>query len=907
VEAGWIDIAWAIDQADAQSALKICAGFDEASRAALSPKATDLASTLAPWWGRVPSSEERRLADNPSVDAQIFALAVVRLCLGPPSLVPPSAGFFHRKDSSVVTQAVVQRPRQWREEWAKQWHQWVGWFAARELVATSQISRPAENYALWMVWAMIGSRFIHNDPDYVYKSLLNHPDLLEDEAFLVFDIAGDVTYRAIDSSSAWDFWAPALLRLLAEGRIERDRLLDGSLSAIESEPLTRTVSTMAVFHGKLRPTIDEVASRANRYLALLESDIQPAIAVGIRQATRLSRAGDVDDRELVEKLPREVHALKATTAKGVISLVDDIVGRNAGLANDAGPIILSALLHGDAAVQAAALAVAENNAALREGIGRTRIEEALPGLDPAARIIGERIIGRSEHPRAEASAAPAEVVPRNTLVPPPGIPRLRHEDAIVPIHSIDELLQVTSRMLEAPDDPDEIERWLDGVSRLCTEEIPDSRQAALQRRTRKLRKDDRHRGSMRQIIATLAESWLDGHDWRMGLVADNGPHAAATRRIRALANRCSSGAAAPLLSAPTHRGGWIDSWALVQRIRASYEVDDDDLAQAVLRVAGDQAQVAAEVLANTLGEAALVVRAIWDETIAIPATTNLPASWDSVRVIRAPEHPRMGALIETHPILPWDVEPHPPASPITLLTAPTVGGTYPPDFDARRWLSLLWPANREPYYEWVLSIRTIEHPWWMTPEQAKTFGPALEPMLHPDEPLGPLATELLGRALGSTPADRILATDVAIEAISTRRLDCQALGETLARLRTEDAAIPNRWAEALLPVAGVGPLHSYEIQTLLESLIGAVGKPDARMTRVVDLLRAVAQNADAKITNPQAVEWLRATKAGSKLGTAAHQLLAISGNGAKRSTEAAHLASEAQLAQEQRWGVQSVG
>jgi hypothetical protein len=893
----WIDIAWAIDQGDARAVLAASEHLSEPARALLNPESERLAARIIPSW------RERR-ADPPTDEkkAQIFAMTVARLCLGEPSLEPPDPGFRHRPDPDPIIAAVVQRPPEWRERWAEHWQQWIQWFAVRSMVAAGQIKRPTAGYASWMANAMRGHGARERGPADVYLSLLSDPGLLEDEVFLIFEV-GHATAKPMQRGpmgggpSLWDQWSTALLRLEQEGRVDRQRLLDGALSAIESQPLARTVSAMATFHGKLRPTIVELAVREQRYLGLLDRRLQPALAFGIRQLARLAKAGRTDERELLERLPTVLLSAHEPVAKSAVSLLGEILGRNPALASEGLPVILAAFSHGAPAVQLAALQILDRDLARLDTPSKEYLGGMLTTFDPAVRASAERLLGRSPDAPERPHSAWSGPVPGPVEIDRSAVPRLRPEDAIVPIRSIEELLEVTAQLLEAAEDPDEIERWFDGLSRLSGDGVSDARRAALLRRTRGRFNREYEWGSIKLIVASMVSTWLDGERRGFGAISDNGPHAAATRRIRSLANRLGTSTAGPLLSAPTHRGGWIDSWILIQRIAGSELIDDDDLAQALMRIAPDQADVAREALAGMTGEVAEIVRAALGDPLEIPEITDLPASWDAVRVLRAPTPPKLGPIVIPDG-LSFQAPSFPPASPITLLTAPTPAGTYPPDFASRRWLSQLWPANREPYYEWALAIPRIDHNYWMTDT---TFGSALEPLLHPDEPFGPHATEVLCRALGSTPSDRLLAADVMIEAISTRRLDPERMGITIARILAEEDAVPNRWADALRHVAPIGPLHSHELQRLLETMVGNLDDHDPRMTKLVDLLRVVAQTADAQVTNPRAREWLAATTSRSKLGIAARQILAITEDGTERTAQPGQAAHDAELAQRRRW------
>ncbi len=195
---------------------------------------------------------------------------------------------------------------------------------------------------------------------------------------------------------------------------------------------------------------------------------------------------------------------------------------------------------------------------------------------------------------------------------------------------------------------------------------------------------------------------------------------------------------------------------------------------------------------------------------------------------------------------------------------------------------MIWPGNRELYYGYALNTQQFVgfvgiHK--MTREQLETIRVALEPLLLSDEPIGENATALLAAALGATPADRIAAADVVIEAISTHRLDTSKLAQAIAAAMQQPAAVADRWADGLRNVAAVSPYHSHQLQVLLAARLGALGSARPKLPNTVDLLRTVAQTTSTPIADRDARRWLEEAPPGSKLGRAAAAALAVGNHG----------------------------
>ncbi len=147
------------------------------------------------------------------------------------------------------------------------------------------------------------------------------------------------------------------------------------------------------------------------------------------------------------------------------------------------------------------------------------------------------------------------------------------------------------------------------------------------------------------------------------LPTDAGPHAAIMRRLAALAQRLEERRAAPLLSAPTHRGGWIEPTALATRIASSAEIDDDDLAQALLRLRPADDEQARTDAAELPGEAALALRVALGDDLTPPGHSLLPASWDAVALLRSDQ-----PADAEPPLKSWSRPVQaPPCCPVTLL------------------------------------------------------------------------------------------------------------------------------------------------------------------------------------------------------------------------------------------------
>jgi hypothetical protein len=227
------------------------------------------------------------------------------------------------------------------------------------------------------------------------------------------------------------------------------------------------------------------------------------------------------------------------------------------------------------------------------------------------------------------------------------------------------------------------------------------------------------------------------------------------------------------------------------------------------------------------------------------------------------------------------------ASPATLLELEASDWADAPN-GIERWLTTVWPANREAVYRIV--ARRL---WNDFGTRQYGIGDVLEVLLDPREPIGEQAGLAIALNLGATEVtDRALAVDVTIAALHSRRLDGEALGALFGRLlREQPDVVPARWEGSLSDVAAASPLAAHDVQVAIERVLAAASSDDRRrLLGVVELLRRIAVEADARVRDRGAREWLGAITGRSKIARAASEALAVTGDGAARSREAAALA-----------------
>jgi hypothetical protein len=280
------------------------------------------------------------------------------------------------------------------------------------------------------------------------------------------------------------------------------------------------------------------------------------------------------------------------------------------------------------------------------------------------------------------------------------------------------------------------------------------------------------------------------------------------RRVGKLRERVLAGFAGPLLSAPTHEGGWIDPTILVERWqeieRLEREPDPLDVIQALLRLAPDRRSDALNAAKQLSHRSAAALRwALGGDEARLELDTDREPVWVAAARARVPQGDVPGTEKWTGQTaggvcaarMPPEAVPAIESKPQTaeqkavlrsfrneVLKAaadmPTVvllndRGSWA-DMDPRivEWISITWPGNADLFFGGGLAAMVAPH------------------ALHePDRPWGDRSRTAVILATAADEQDfRRLAIDALIDGIGDGRVLPRALGETLSRIALSSAA-----------------------------------------------------------------------------------------------------------------------
>ena len=828
------------------------------------------------------------------------------------------------------------------------------WPAVRRLERAGLCQRPdTDNYILGMIE---GHADRSGKPD-VREAFLADRALLDREVWRLFEVEGSGEYSlaARDKYSRADAtWDTGLIALANEGILSRGRLLDASLDALERDFAQFRAGWFSRFHEALKPTLEERAERIDRYLNLLASKVPPTVSFALNALALLDRHKRLPAGLLLERINPALYARSKGTVISALKLLANAASREPDLKQRAAMIAAEALVHESPDVQAAAFDLAirlghRDDLSLASTIMNAsdqlapsiqgRVQEWLgpsdsktPAAPPSESELGSLIARASTLApslRELAGIEPVINAIRDGRFDAPALvfdgtefPHLDPTKKIQPILDLDELIDRFSAVLENADDTDEVERVLDGVSRLCGER-PDTFETLtkpLQKRAVALLKrlavgsgDGAFLGWQVGLdLCGLAVRWTGGNVTDPGdvpwIAKESAETLSLSQRVLAIARRAAIGQSQPLLSAPTHRGGWIDPIVLVDRIelceRNGCETDILDQIQAILRTTNDHRERACRRLSAAVDEFRQALHyALGGEVEVIGPTASL---WVAAARARKPfdddprvmhRHQGLGPDAGTAARYQHRVKlrpmtngknyaefhldrdpPVPPQVPPELVTtrfhnAGNAWGRINADSATLRWGATVWPIAREAWLaQGVVAIAT-NIDWWEARWSNRTY---LEALTDPDIPLKPMALLLLAIGLAAKQAvESGLATDGLIAAIHDGRLDGTRLGVALRSLLPTTLIKPSRWAKTLGDAARISPLHVRVIAIAIqETLRDELDEKPRDLLPLLELLKELITKVGESIAPPLR-DWLARWKASGKTAKVVKELLAI--------------------------------
>lgn len=799
------DMQSAIDNADAAHCADLIRGLDEKSRRTLYPSIAERIDNQC--HGK--SQEVARLA-----------------LLGTATLgeLKKAGPWWPYPESEQFAQHILSDRRPpWLADWADATltENFRAWPLVRRLVREGVLRKPqTEFYTLGM---------IHAPRNLTARQLLEQdPDLIADQLWCLFECegSGELSLAAYDKYVQQDMsWAEAFRSMASDGTIDRTRVLEATLEALQRDFAPFRAGWFSRLHAALTPSREERAGLRARYLDLVASRVPATVSFAMKALVELHKAGSLNPMAELEQLAPAFEASDKGTVRRALSLS----AKAMKACDDAGKrrlasVVARALGHGSAEIQRLATEQLDGH--------RAATEPYLEALAPSVRAsLGERV--------AAEAAVPTPLARRVSAA------RVR------PISDLCELIETFAVVLENQGPPMEIERVIDGVARLGIAGVADEKAfgrltAALAKRAEKLLKN-LALPQPRTALARLALAWIRAERFPVP-ESDQDLSEFLIWRLWQATEQAAQRIAQPLLSFPTETDGRIERVEFDRRMR---ELD----AQQQQSAADPDSIFHLDFLLARL-------RAGADER----ERPTLRLQWKR-RNWWTPE----GKTVYHHK----------PSLDVANLDAPgrfaPEGLTFRPirsSVEMKRWCSTVDPHAMERWFAAGCVELGDNIDWWEADWSTRAY---LEPLLHPGVPIGPMGALLIALGLAAKEAGQSgLAVDALIMAGGDGRLDPGWLGTALREAEASGAIKFARWAKQLGQAAQAGAALARLIFEALEILFeSGQGKTSNDFGRLLETAVEAGHLAGSRLTRQGAVRTISDLQGKGKAGRAAQALLAL--------------------------------
>jgi hypothetical protein len=393
-----------------------------------------------------------------------------------------------------------------RPAWLQDWCAWLleewpfCWTLVRQFVKQGLCDPPeTDGYVLGML-ACMGTYSRDDRP--IAKALESERDLLEGLFWRLFEVegGGDLSLAACDKYCAPEHgWTQAILDLAARGVLDRNRLLDASLDALNRDFAQFRAGWFSRLHEALQPNLEERAARVGKYLDLLASPIPPTVSFAMKACKLLQAKGKLPANAFLGAVEPTLYAKSKSTAGTALKIIAALAKKEKAQASRAASLAAIGLEHESGDLQEQALLLIEGfgdpgDGTLRQDISsrlnlvsaslRPRLENWLgtpaaaktepylpaPGDDgdiaARAACLDPKLSERAGLPALLAEfEKPTGTVPA-VAFDGTEVPRLAGRAPLQAVESVEELIDLLLHAIEHLDDPDLQERALDGLARL---------------------------------------------------------------------------------------------------------------------------------------------------------------------------------------------------------------------------------------------------------------------------------------------------------------------------------------------------------------------------------------------------------------------------------------------------------
>jgi hypothetical protein len=525
-------------------------------------------------------------------------LALFGLC--PASVLKKSGIIIYHQDYEILERIVEERHPGWLDDWLahtlNEQVPRVRFDTLRRWIKNGLCKKPEADgyYQLFASHLMRLPR--HNSGEIVpliSQQLLADPDMLKDVGalFRIESIAFNTnSWLTNGAPPNYETWPDALVKLSAEGHLDRGHLLTTILEGLRLDLKQNQLSGFHGLYRRLAPSRDERLQHQADYIALLCHPVGHVAKFALDMLNEIEKDGMLDTGAVLGELPLVLVGESKGNASAALKLIGRILTREDEFETLALATTSEALRHAAPDVQRQALSLLEKSA--------SRLSDAqletLDGLEAFVAASNRQRLSallsvRQSNTGSTVAAAHAAIIdtPRYSVTSADINDQnvLFAEDRLTPISSVDELIDALFHAVEVVESPDEVERIIDAIGRFAGDKPADfaDRIAPLLHRQRTQMQSNKGLVvvpfGIGGAVLDLLGTWITGQLVNTARKPES--HETAHEgfvplraHLGELAQRVALGRPCMVLSAPTHKGGWIDPLVWVQRL---HEVSSEDV------------------------------------------------------------------------------------------------------------------------------------------------------------------------------------------------------------------------------------------------------------------------------------------------------------------------------------------
>ena len=765
-----------------------------------------------------------------------------------------------------------------------------------------------------------------------------------------------------DREGEGEDWKGTICELAHNGEIPKERVIDGCFQSLK-RPFTDFeakwyVNLLEQLIDRL-PITDEDMKNDQRFLELLDHPNPTPCSLGFAIMERLFKVGKIEENDIVQRSVQLFRNQPKGKIKKLLAMLEKIAKKSIEQRPVIFSSILEALQHESAEIQQASLDFLLKYDAINDTAILEKVRKIMPSLSAVVR----KQIPRDQEPKSEPTAK-AKVVAASKPVPAKIV-----REPIVPIKDMEELLDVASHLIEKATDADEIERFLDGLSRLGTQKDADfeKKSAPILKRGLHLlgSKKDYHDAKNFHLakpvtlpgkylvhdLFILILTWLAGEGplfkcvirpagtAKFNMHADkevyeellefcgktwlchrsfhnNIPKFPAHTKedvllltnlvfhkyVGAIIMRVlESSSTNQLLSAPTHRGGWIAPEVFAKRLIQSHENKavhgEHERVLALLRLDTNNRDAALKLIDKSiakpdeycqaaryaLGACGVKIGKTAHYWIAAARCRNPYESDPAVEKTFPDYGPDAGTAATyltqksgTNTIQVKSL-PEMKVNEVDLTLFPTVAlhDPYENNYiyyeEGHDWRLTIWPQNSDPAIATTLQMYTCEG---LDSPRSVGFKSFITVMQRGDARITPIGVKTMLTALAmKCPANQTAALDTLIISIGDGRLTAKMFAEEIRELYAFKLLTVSRWAKSFHTVAEQSDHHAETVRNALEICIHTFDTKDTRT--FMEFFFELCVKFETPITNPACRHFLESQTGTGKAAKLAKKLLEI--------------------------------